>query len=61
MQALRRADIHQWYGRFCKDLDSVAQKTMRDVKIDVESSDDAADTPGWWRRTWERLFNSRVS
>jgi trehalose 6-phosphate synthase len=61
LEALRDKDIHQWYGSFCSDLDRVHRSRDRDVKITVDQEPPDVQEQGWWRRTFGRLFNSRVS
>jgi trehalose 6-phosphate synthase len=61
LEALRDKDIHHWYSQFCSDLDRVFAARGREVLIDVAAEPLDAPTPSWWRRTFGRLFNSRVS
>ncbi len=59
LEALRRNDIHHWYGAFCGDLDKVGARG-RAVRITTWIRDHAA-ARRFWRRTLGRLFSSRVS
>jgi trehalose 6-phosphate synthase len=61
LEALRDKDIHEWYGSFCSDLDRVQSSRTRDVKITADQEPPDVQEQGWWRRTFGRLFNSRVS
>jgi trehalose 6-phosphate synthase len=61
MEALRDKDIHQWYGAFCSDLDRVQTSRGREVSFTIEAEQPGVREQGWWRRTFGRLFNSRVS
>jgi trehalose 6-phosphate synthase len=60
LEALEHKDIHHWYGEYCSDLDKVAAHG-RDEEIELGTEEQQAATQGWWRRTFGRLFNSRVS
>jgi trehalose 6-phosphate synthase len=59
LEAIRRNDIHNWYGRFCSDLDDIAA-TSRETKVTVTMGGRTTATPGWWRRTVGRLFGARA-
>lgn len=59
LEAIRKNDIHHWYGAFCKDLDSAAPP--RETRVSVRVGSRSVPTPGWWRRTMGRLFSSRAS
>ena len=61
LEALRDKDIHHWYGEFCSALDRVSAARSREVRIDVAAESHDAPVQSWWRRTFGRLFNSRVS
>ncbi|MEP7246816.1 MAG: trehalose-6-phosphate synthase [Gammaproteobacteria bacterium] len=60
LDAIRRNDIHRWYGEFCKDLDSVAT-TGTEVKINVRVGTRAPADAGWWRRMVGRIFSSKAT
>jgi trehalose 6-phosphate synthase len=60
LEAVRRNDIHHWYGEFCGDLDKVAFAAP-ETKLGVRLGGRAATAPGRWRRTVGRLFSSRES
>ena len=60
LDAIRRNDIHNWYSRFCADLDRV--KLDQGQAQPIEEDDEPGEPPpGWWRRTFGRLFSPRVS
>jgi trehalose 6-phosphate synthase len=59
-EALRTNDIHNWYGRFCSDLDA-ASTAAPDTKLEVDLAERKPAASGWWQRTVGRFFNSRVS
>ena len=59
LEAIRRNDIHRWYGRFCADLDKVPARG-RELKISVSARAEAA-RPSWWKRTVGRFFSSGAS
>jgi trehalose 6-phosphate synthase len=59
-EALRTNDIHNWYGRFCSDLDA-ASTAAPDTKREVDLAERKPAASGWWQRTVGRFFNSRVS
>jgi len=61
MEALRDKDIHQWYGAFCSDLERVSATRGREVQLTIAAQSPDVQVQGWWRRTFGRLFNSRVS
>jgi trehalose 6-phosphate synthase len=56
--AIRRNDIHHWYKTFCADLDRVEARDGGELAT-VEEEEQVE--PSWWRRTFGRFFNSRVS
>ncbi len=55
LDAVRRNDIHRWYGEFCADLDNV-RTAPAETRINVRLGARARANPGWWRRTVGRLF-----
>jgi trehalose 6-phosphate synthase len=59
--AIRRNDIHHWYSTFCADLDRVESRSGDTQVAPVESEGEEHVEPSWWRRTFGRIFNSRVS
>jgi trehalose 6-phosphate synthase len=61
MEALRDKDIHHWYSSFCSDLDRVQTARAREVNPAIDAELPDVQEQGWWRRTFGRLFNSRVS
>jgi trehalose 6-phosphate synthase len=61
MEALRDKDIHHWYTSFCTDLDRVQTSRGREANPAIAEELPDVQEQGWWRRTFGRLFNSRVS
>jgi len=60
LDAVRRNDIHHWYGEFCHDLDEVELRARRPELVGAPD-ERATESQGWWRRTVSRLFSSRAS
>ena len=58
LSAVRRNDIHHWYGEFCKDLEAANERPETRVSVRVGPRQ---VTSGWWQRTVGRFFNSRAS
>jgi trehalose 6-phosphate synthase len=58
LAAVRRNDIHHWYGEFCKDLEAPNERPETRVNVQVGPRQVAS---GWWQRTVGRFFNSRAS
>jgi trehalose 6-phosphate synthase len=58
LEAVRRNDIHHWYGEFCRDLD--AASTRPEQRAHVRPVRRPPPPVGWWQRTVKRIFNSRA-
>ena len=58
LSAVRRNDIHHWYGEFCKDLEAANERPETRVSVRVGPRQVSS---GWWQRTVGRFFNSRAS
>jgi trehalose 6-phosphate synthase len=56
LDAVRRHDIHHWYGSFCRDLDNADARPEPRANTRVRRP--PPPPPGWWERTVKRFFSS---